>query len=151
MLQFDFDGSPGWWIVSTARTIERTMAAELRPLGITYRQCLVLATLALHGPLAQADLARELGIEPPTLTGVISRMERDGWVARRTCPTDARKNLVHPLPRAEEVWNSIVETALPVRERATAGLSRSDLSTLRDLLARMRANLADPAVQESLR
>lgn len=141
MLRYDFDDSPGWWIVSTARAIERAMAAELRPLGITYRQCLVLASLAQHGPLSQADLARDLGIEPPTLTGVLTRMERDGWVERRTCPSDARKKLVHPLGRSQEVWDRIVATALPLRARATRGLHDGDLDALRVLLARMRDNL----------
>jgi MarR family transcriptional regulator for hemolysin len=151
VLRFDFDDSPGWWVVSTARALERTMAAELRPLGITYRQCQVLASLAQHGPLSQADLARELGIEPPTLTGVLSRMERDGWVARRACPTDARKNLVHPQEQAQEVWDRIVATALPLRARATEGISKEELRTLRTLLARIRDNVADVAQPETAR
>ena len=151
LLRYDFDDSPGWWIVSTARALDRTMAAGLRPHGITYRQCQVLASLALHGPISQADLARDLGIEPPTLTGVLSRMERDGWVERRSCPSDARKNLVHPLQQAEDIWNHIVQTALPLRARAMAGLDDRDLNTLRTLLARIRDNVADTAVPETTR
>jgi len=151
MLRFDFDDSPGWWVISTARALERAMTAELRPLGITYRQCLVLAALAQHGPLSQAELARDLGIEPPTLTGVLSRMERDGWVERRTCPTDARKNLVHPRPQSQDVWDRIVATALPLRQKATAGVSQDELHTLRTLLSRLRDNLADHPVPETSR
>ena len=151
MLRFDFDESPGWWIVSTARALDRTMAAELRPHGITYRQCQVLASLALHGPISQADLARDLAIEPPTLTGILSRMERDGWVERRSCPTDGRKKLVHPLRQAQGVWNQIVQTALPLRARAVAGFDETELTTLRNLLERIRDNVADTAVPETTR
>jgi MarR family transcriptional regulator for hemolysin len=151
LLRFDFDESPGWWIISTARALDRTMAAELRPHGITYRQCQVLASLALHGPISQADLARDLGIEPPTLTSMLSRMERDGWVERRACASDARKKLVHPLQHAHDVWNQIVQTALPLRARAVAGFDENELNTLRNLLERIRENVADLADPEMTR
>jgi len=151
LLRFDFDESPGWWIVSTARALDRTMAAELRPHGITYRQCQVLASLALHGPISQADLARDLGIEPPTLTSMLSRMERDGWVERRPCSTDARKKLVHPLQQAQDVWNQIVQTARPLRARAVAGFDENELKTLRNLLERIRENVADERAPEMTR
>ncbi len=151
MLRFDFEESPGWWIIRTARVLKQTMATELRPLGITYRQCQVLASIARHGPLSQADLARDLAIEPPTLTGVISRMERDGWVERRPCPGDARKKLVHPLPRAEDVWDRIVATAEPLRRRAAHGLSQRDLENLHSLLRRIGANVTDLTAEEPVR
>jgi len=143
VLRYDFEDSVGYWVISAARAMERELTAELRPLGITFRQCQVLAALAMHGALSQAELARELGIEPPTLTGVLTRMERDGWVERSTCPTDRRKNLVHPLPHATPVWDGIVAAARRVRGRATAGLTAAEQHALRTLLARVRENLTD--------
>ena len=35
-----------------------------------------------HGPLSPSALARRAGLHPATMTGIIDRLERGGWVAR---------------------------------------------------------------------
>ena len=118
------------------------MADELAPQGITFRQCQVLAWLAMDGDgLSQVELAERMNIEPPTLVSVLDRMERDGLVAREACPDDRRKNLIKPLPRAGPVWKKIVASAERVRALAFRGLTGEEVATLRALLGRVRENL----------
>ncbi len=142
VLRYDFEQSIGYWVVGTARAVEREMSAELRPLGITYRQCQVLAALAKDGALSQAELAAQLQIEPPTLTGVLDRMERDGWIERTACPADRRKNLVRVAAAARPAWSGITAAARRVRARATAGFTDTERDGLIDLLRRVQHNLA---------
>jgi MarR family transcriptional regulator for hemolysin len=80
-------------------------------------------------------------IEPPTLVGILDRMERDGWIGRHTCPIDRRKKLIRATPAAEPVWERIVECATRVRAQATDGLSDQQLSTIIKLLRRIQQNL----------
>jgi MarR family transcriptional regulator for hemolysin len=80
-------------------------------------------------------------VEPPTLVGILDRMERDGLIARHNCPTDRRKNLIRASEAAKPVWEKIVQCALRVREQATAGLSERQLATLKKLLRRVDKNL----------
>lgn len=47
-----------------------------------------------HGPLSPRDLTAALGIHPATLTGVLDRLERGGWVTRSPDPSDRRKLLI---------------------------------------------------------
>jgi MarR family transcriptional regulator for hemolysin len=109
----------------------------------------VLGFIALHGPLTQAQLADCMGIEPPTLVGILDRMERNGWITRKACPNDRRKKVIWATPAAEPVWEKIVACAKNVRRRATQGLSQSDLALLKLLLHRVQANLeAAPAERE---
>ncbi|MFQ6398563.1 MarR family transcriptional regulator [Nocardia sp. KC 131] len=35
-----------------------------------------------HGPLAPTALARRAGLHPATVTGILDRLQRDGWIAR---------------------------------------------------------------------
>lgn len=141
MLQYDFDNSIGYWVTMAANAIRRAVNEELAPQAITYRQCQVLGWLALAGPLPQSELAERMGIEPPTLVGILDRMERDRWIRRKPCPTDGRKKLVHPTAAAGPVWSKIVAAARRVRKRATQGLSEIELAELKRMLERVQQNL----------
>ena len=46
------------------------------------------------GPLTPSALARLAGLHPATITGILDRLERGGWVARERDPSDRRAVLV---------------------------------------------------------
>jgi DNA-binding MarR family transcriptional regulator len=50
-----------------------------------------------HGPLNPSALARSAGAHPATITGILDRLERGGWVARERDPTDRRAIVIRPL------------------------------------------------------
>jgi DNA-binding MarR family transcriptional regulator len=54
----------------------------------------VLATLRDTGPRRITDLAEREAIAQPTVTTLVGRLERDGFVERRPDPDDARAVLV---------------------------------------------------------
>jgi MarR family transcriptional regulator for hemolysin len=141
MLHYDFESSIGAWLTLTTQTYHRAVSDELAPHGITYRQSMVLGWLALEGELSQTELASKMMVEPPTLVGILDRMERDGWITRHNCPGDRRKKIIRTNPAAEPVWERIVECAQRVRRRAIEGLSERDLATLKKLLHRIQSNL----------
>ena len=55
----------------------------------------VLATLRDLGPRRITELAESEAIAQPTVTTLVGRLERDGFVERRPDPADARAVLVH--------------------------------------------------------
>jgi MarR family transcriptional regulator for hemolysin len=141
VLYYDFEQSIGYWLTMTTQAYHRAVTEELAPHGITYRQSMVLGWLALEGELTQTELAARMMVEPPTLVGVLDRMERDGLITRHNCPSDRRKNLIRANEAAKPMWDKIVHCAMRVRERATAGLSERQLATLKKLLRRVDDNL----------
>jgi DNA-binding MarR family transcriptional regulator len=50
-----------------------------------------------HGPLNPSALARRAGLHPATITGILDRLERGGWVARERDPSDRRAVVVRAL------------------------------------------------------
>jgi DNA-binding MarR family transcriptional regulator len=50
-----------------------------------------------HGPLNPSALARRAGLRPATITGILDRLERGGWVARERHPSDRRAVVVRAL------------------------------------------------------
>jgi DNA-binding MarR family transcriptional regulator len=51
-------------------------------------ECLDLITR--YGPLSPSALARRAGLHPATMTGILDRLERGGWIDRGRDPADRR-------------------------------------------------------------
>lgn len=55
---------------------------------------LVLQTLVAESPLLQAELARRVDVQGPTLTHHLNRLEELGLIARSRIATDRRSHMV---------------------------------------------------------
>jgi DNA-binding MarR family transcriptional regulator len=55
-------------------------------------ECLDL--ISRDGPLSPSVLARRAGLHPATMTGILDRLERGGWIARERDPADRRAVLI---------------------------------------------------------
>ena len=49
-----------------------------------------------HGPLSPSELARRARLHPATVTGILDRLERGGWIDRDRDPDDRRGVVVRP-------------------------------------------------------
>jgi len=150
MLQYDFEASVGYWIFATAHEFQQKLNEELAQHGITYRQWEVLVWLSFAGESSQTELAQRMHIEAPTLVGVLDRMERDGWITRNMDERDRRRKVIRVSPQVEPVWARMVDCAKQVRAQAIEGVSEAQLQTVRDVLSRMRQNLAGDKVVDRL-
>lgn len=142
MLEFDFEDSIGYAICTTSHAMRRALQTELSKIGMTIRQWEVLACLARDENFSQSEMADHLGIEPPTLAGVLRRMERDGWLERTACCDDRRRNRITPTAQAESVWRQSTEMCHRIRQQATAGLSEQEIKTFKSTCQQIRLNLA---------
>ena len=70
---------------------------SLRAHGLSDQQWRVLRVLGEHADEAAGvetgRVAREAYLLGPSLTGVLTRMERDGLIDRARCPQDARRRI----------------------------------------------------------
>jgi DNA-binding MarR family transcriptional regulator len=55
-------------------------------------ECLDLITR--RGPLSPSALAKRAGLHPATMTGILDRLERGGWIVRDRDPADRRGVLI---------------------------------------------------------
>ncbi len=71
---------------------------SLREHGLSDQQWRVLRVLGEHAHdpagIETGRVARQAWLLGPSLTGVLSRMERDGLIVRERCPQDARRTVV---------------------------------------------------------
>src|SRR5215472_16824087 len=99
-------------------------------------ECLDL--LARNGPLSPSALARRAGLHPATMTGVLDRLERGGWITRDRDPDAADRRAVTIRSRRErgaEVLGlySGMNTSL---EQICAGYTDAELELLAGFLRR---------------
>jgi DNA-binding MarR family transcriptional regulator len=104
---------------------------DLRDVDI---DCLDL--IASHGPLSPSALARHARLHPATMTGVLDRLERGGWIARERDPADRRAVVVRTrhertaeLIRAYAGMNSSMD-------EICAGYDQAQLEVIADFLGR---------------
>ena len=94
-------------------------------LGLGGTDVRFLTLLDLHGPLTPGRLAALTGLTTGSVTGVIDRLERGGFVSREPDGTDRRKVRVVPVPEAAArlaaEWHDNLfqlDTVLKRRDRA---------------------------------
>ncbi|WP_181721685.1 MarR family transcriptional regulator [Nocardia gipuzkoensis] len=90
-----------------------------------------------HGPLSPSALAKQAGIHPATLTGILDRLERAGWIMRERATGDRRAVLVRSRPeRLGEVYGLLsgMNTAV---DNLCADYTPDQLGLLADFLDRV--------------
>jgi DNA-binding MarR family transcriptional regulator len=64
-----------------------------------------LDVLVRHGAMSPTELARRTGVHAATMTGILTRLERAGWIERGPAASDRRAVVLTPVPdRVREVF-----------------------------------------------
>jgi MarR family transcriptional regulator, organic hydroperoxide resistance regulator len=130
------------WISAVARAHRQHAGALLHGLGLSAGQELLLMLLWDKQPRSQAELTREMAIEPPTTSKMLSRLERAGLIARNRSERDRRTVLV-TLTEAGQALEAPVNAAWRTLEEDTvAALTPKEQDTLLVLLGRVLESLA---------
>ncbi|MEU6727286.1 MarR family transcriptional regulator [Nonomuraea wenchangensis] len=110
------DETLSYALISLMKRQRNQLAAALVPLGLHAGQEMLLNQLWREDGLTQSELIARLGVEPPTVTKTLQRLERAGFVRRSPDPdrprlirvhlTEAGKALRDPV---ERIWHELDE------------------------------------------
>jgi MarR family transcriptional regulator for hemolysin len=109
--------------------------------GLTLSECRVLIYLSHEEGVTQVRLAALTDIEPMTLVRMLDRMEADGWLERRSNPSDRRSRHIHAKPKGRALMNAINQLVELTRAEALAGIAKKNVDLLMTLLEKIRGNL----------
>src|SRR5215218_3429341 len=121
------DDTVSWQVTKLAKAHRALVGDALAELGLHLGQDLLLEQLWRQDGLSQSSLVARLGVEPPTVTKMLQRLERAGLLRRERDPDNHRLWRVYQAER-----------------RLLTGLSDEDRERLVALLARVTANLHEP-------
>jgi len=103
---------------------------RLRPLGVSFQQWITLSRLAALGDgIMQKDLAQAVGIEGPTLVGILDRLARAGFLERRVSRHDRRAKTVHLTADGRRFLGDAGDMLHDIREIILDALSEDEVRT----------------------
>lgn len=110
--------------------------------GLTAAQADVLSKL-LDGARSAAQLAREAGVAPQTMTEMVVNLVSKGWVSRNPSPDHARVLLVSLTEQGREMARQARARADDVEELIRGELSADEEKALVDVLERISTTASE--------
>lgn len=129
----------GYLLNRATRQFRLGFASRLAETGLRPQQAAALMAIGRSAEqrLTPSQLADAIDMDAPTVSGLVDRLVRDGWVASIPNPEDGRSRLIVMTEKAAEVLPSVLRAAGDVSEEATACLDPDEARTLELLLLRV--------------
>ena len=134
-------------IVRALRRIMRSMDISSRKLiaahGLSIPQLLCLQHLREFGPLTSGALAKTMALSPPTVTGILDRMEMRGLVHRERRPEDKRRVLVALTQTGRNLADDTPSSLNDQLAQALAELPSQDSAAIHDAIAKLERMIGE--------
>lgn len=140
--------APGMAAVTSLMRAQQIVSARvdatLKPLGVTFAryEVLMLLSFSRRGSLPMKLIAARLQVHPTSVTNAVDRLEDAGLVQRSTHPDDRRAFIITITDAGQDLATRAT-AALNEQVFAQQDLSMSDIESLVDIIARMRAAAGD--------
>lgn len=95
-----------------------------------------LDLVSRHGPLSPGALARQAGLHPATMTGILDRLERGGWLVRERGAADRRSVVLRVPPDRGREIAGLFTAANAAMDELFAGRPEDELRVIADFLQR---------------
>jgi DNA-binding MarR family transcriptional regulator len=113
--------------------LARRLRAERAETGLTLTQLSTLAALERHGPSTPGVLAEIEKVQPPSMTRIVSSLERRGLVLRTPHPTDGRQVVVSATDAARDLLRADRRRREEWLSRQLADMTSDERDALREV------------------
>jgi len=121
-------------IVRAAEIFKRTHAAIFRNYGLSFPQYNVLRVLdaSRNGRNRISEVSRIMLVPGANMTGIAKRLERDGFLIRKSDPRDERVTILQITVKGKRTLKDIKVEKDRILEKVLSGLSQKDKLDLLD-------------------
>jgi MarR family transcriptional regulator for hemolysin len=127
----------------TAAALRHQLEVRMAEHGASFPEFLILHVVVTQPGLSQRDLADQVGVERPTMSHHLDRMESEALVERRRDPTDRRILRIHPTPAARRRLAKLDAIVEALEQHLHDQLSERETKVLHRALERIAASV-DP-------
>lgn len=113
----------------------------LTPFALSHLQWAVLELVSASPGLRQTELARQIGIEGPSLVRVLDGLESARWVERRPCSDDRRAKRLFLTEQSKTRLNEVRDVLSGLHATAIASMDAGKREKLVELIEEMSSNL----------
>jgi len=118
------------------------LRVKMEGIGLHKGQGFILFHLWHHDGIAQNVIAHALHVSPATVTSMLQRMERDGWITRARDPEDQRVVRVHLTEKAKALHEEVRASFRNLEKEVTSVLTKDERKALQELLVKLHEHLA---------
>ena len=101
---------------------------------VTPIQVMLLFFLQKNDGSSLTQISQGLMLENPTITGLIDRLEKSGYVKRSDHPNDRRVYLVHITEKGNKVANKALPIIKKLNEQIKEGYSKGEIEDFKKVL-----------------
>jgi DNA-binding MarR family transcriptional regulator len=101
---------------------------------VTPIQVMLLFFLQQNNGLSLTQISQGLMLENPTVTGLIDRLEKSGYVKRSDHPNDRRVYLIHLTEKGKKVAQRALPIVKKLNEQIKAGYSKGEIEDFKKVL-----------------
>jgi DNA-binding MarR family transcriptional regulator len=130
-------------LLDLATEINTTGQVAAGLIGINQTDLICLNSLFRHGPMTAGQLATAIGLTTGATTTAIDRLERAGYVHRRSDPTDRRRVLVEASEQGALRAFSLFDDLLEATARLSATYTDEQLTLLSEALGRFQTLITE--------
>ena len=91
-----------------------------------------------------SELGEHLGLAHSTVSGLVDRLERDGWTIRRKCDTDRRQNHIQLTEKSQQLFQDRAESATDFWHQTIGQLTSEEQEELIKSLTRLKQVMEKP-------
>lgn len=106
-------------LYACAKEVIRSYTPLLEPLGLTYTQYLAMMVMWEYKSVSVRDMGKLLYLDSGTLTPMLKKMEKAGWVSRKRSDEDERMVIVSITERGEELHDKAADIPLKMAQCVT--------------------------------
>jgi MarR family transcriptional regulator, transcriptional regulator for hemolysin len=136
-------GSVGPRLRMAAKSARMLLERHLSRAGASFGNWTVLATLEGGGPMVQRALAASLGIEGPTLTRHLDRLEELGLIRRDRTGADRRYTRVELTAAGQALGHELDTIARTANDQLLTGFTDDEITQLQSMLQRLITNASE--------
>ena len=119
-------------LYACAKEVVRRYTPLLEPLGLTYTQYIAMMVMWEHKSISVRDMGKMLFLDSGTLTPMLKKMEKSGWISRRRSREDERMVIVTITEKGEMLQEKAAD--VPVRMAGCVNLENDEAMQLYSLL-----------------
>jgi DNA-binding MarR family transcriptional regulator len=101
---------------------------------VTPIQVMLLFFLQQNNGLSLTQIGQGLMLENPTVTGLIDRLEKSGYVKRSDHPNDRRVYLVHLTEKGNKVAKKVLPIVKKLNKQIKEGYSKGEIEDFKKVL-----------------
>jgi DNA-binding MarR family transcriptional regulator len=124
-----------------ARHLRFHFDRRVKHLGLTRSQWRILSVVRRYPGIRQNQIASFLEIEPINVVRALNRMEKNGWIKRKTDPNDKRANQVILTKKVNNIVAEIKRISIATRKDALANFTDKDHKKFISYLERIKSNI----------